>query len=533
MSDLIALGASGIRAYQTALEVVGDNITNANTPGYSRRSAKISEGPAPGLGYPLSTGYASGHGVNVTGVRRAYDQFLSNDARTAGGDFARLDTRQRWLTELQTSLGMGSGSVGDGLTRFFNAAQDVASDPTATAARTSLLSAAETVAQRFRTAAANLSATRDGIRTETSAAVTRVNEITRALASINKSLLHTKAESSQSGTLRDQRDGLLDELGSMMNLGVTEAIDGSVEVRMGDPNGPILVSGANAKLLGTQVSGGTMQLTIDPFGGNVAVLPGGGALAGLAEAEAKANDAIARLDTLAVDFITGVNAQHALGTDLDGTAGGALFGAVQLTAARSPTNNGSASLALSVTGAIDPQGYTLWYAGGTGDWTLARADGTGTPVSGTGVLTLDGVRVELAGAPRDGDHYSITGGVSASGMAVAITDPAEIAASSNGEPGDNANMLTLISLRLPGNGAYEQSFEKQVSAIASTLSDTKSLAAASKSLRDNTIATRDAGSGVNLDEEAADLLRFQQAYQACSKVIGVAQTLFATILEIR
>ena len=344
--------------------------------------------------------------------------------------------------------------------------------------------------------------------------------------------MHTTADSSQSAALRDQRDGLLDELGDMMRIGVTESADGSVEVRIGDPNGPVLIDGSGARLLGTRLTGSTIQMTLDPFGGNAVVSPGGGSLGGLAEAETKTNDAMQQLDGLATDFVTGINAQHALGKDLSGIAGGPLFAATSLAAAASPTNSGSGSLALSVTGTLNPAGYTLWYASGTGQWTLSRADGSGTPVSGPGSLDLDGVHVVLGGAPRDGDHYSITGGVSAAGMAVSITDPSKIAASS-GDPGDNGNIRALIDLRLPGNGAYEQKYEKQVSIVASALADTKSLAAATKSLRDTTIATRDAGGAVNLDDEAADLLRFQQAYQACSKVIGIAQTLFQTLFELR
>lgn len=532
MSDLLLLGATGIRSYQSALQVVGDNITNANTPGYSRRAATIREVDNPGLGNPLTSGAASGNGVNVSGIERAYDQFKANDARTAGGDYSRLDAKSRWLADLQASLGTGDGSVGDGLTKFFNAAQDVASDPTASAPRIALLDAAGTVAQRFRTAAAGIDSTRAGIRTEIGATVARANQITHSLAMLNQQLGRSAPNSSQSASLRDQRDTLLDELGTMMRVGVTEATDGSVEVRMGDSNGPVVVNGGGARLIGTQVTNGATQLTFDPFGGNVATMPGGGALAGLLESEAKTNDAATQLNALASSFVAGVNARHIQGFDLNGVAGGALFQSVSLTATGSPTNSGAGSVTTSVTGALDPQGYSLWYSAATSQWTLSRTDGSGA-VSGAGSLGLDGVHVELAGNPSGGDHYSITGSASAVGMTVAITDPSKVAASSNGDSGDNSNLLALISLRLPQNSGYEQAYEKQVSGVASALADTKSLARATKSLSDTATNARDASSSVNLDEEAADLLRYQQAYQACSKIISIAQTLFNSLLEIR
>ena len=532
MSDLILLGSTGLRSYQTALQIVGDNITNASTPGYSRRSATLHEASASGLGDPLATGTSSGNGVNVTGIARAYDQFRSADARVASGDYQKLDARQRWLADLQSNLGTGNGSVGDGLTKFFNAAQDVASDPTASAPRLALLNAAGTVAQRFHTAAAGITSTQTGIRTEISSTVARANQISQSLATINQQLQRSQPDSTQSASLSDQRDSLLDELGTMMRVGVSQNADGSVEVRMGDTNGPSLVSGSTSKLIGTTLSNGATQLTVDPFGSNTVTAPGSGSLAGLLEAEAKTSDAARQLDTLAASFVADINAQHVLGKDLSGTAGTPLFNATGLTVAASRTNVGTASVTPTVTGAIDPQGYQLWYSSGSSQWTLSRTDGSGA-VSGTGSLDLDGVHVDLGGTPRSGDHFAIAGGLSAASISVAITDPSKIAASANGDAGDAGNLLSLINMRLPAQGGYEQTYEKQVSSLATSLADTKSLAAASKSLSDSTSAARDAGSSVNLDDEAADLLRYQQAYQACSKIISIAQTIFDSLIEIR
>lgn len=532
MSDLILVGSSGIRTYQTALQVVGDNITNANTPGYSRRSATIVEAPSSGLGNPLSKGGATGNGVNVSGISRAYDQFKSANARVATGDYQKLDAKQRWLTDMQSALGTGDGSVGDGLTKFFNAAQDVATDPTSSAARIAFLDAAGTVTQRFHTASAALDQTRTGIRTEIKSDVTRVNQITQALATINQQIQGSQPNSSQSASLLDQRDSLLNELGGMMRVGVTENQNGSVEVRMGGDNGPVLVSGQNAKLVGTQVTGNVTQLVVDPFGVNIVTPPGSGSLAGLLEAEGKANDATTQLNSLASTFVADMNTQHMAGTDLNGAQGTALFNTVGLTATAAPTNSGTGSVVMSVTGAVDPQGYQLWYAAGTGQWTLSRTDGSGA-VSGTGSLDLDGVHVDLAGSPRDGDHFAIAGGINAASLSVAITDPSKVAASGNGDTGDSSNLLSMINMRLPANGGYEATYNKQVSNVASSLADTKSLAAASKSLADTASAARDAGTSVNLDDEAADLLRYQQAYQACSKIISIAQTIFDSLVAIK
>src|SRR3546814_2329179 len=72
MSDLLGLGAAGVRAYQTALDIIGENISNANVAGYARRQAVVTENPSAGTGYPLVRDVKAGSGVNVSGVLRAY-----------------------------------------------------------------------------------------------------------------------------------------------------------------------------------------------------------------------------------------------------------------------------------------------------------------------------------------------------------------------------------------------------------------------------------------------------------------------------
>src|SRR3546814_3478789 len=104
MSDLLGLGAAGVRAYQTALDIIGENISNANVAGYARRQAVVTENPSAGTGYPLVRDVKAGSGVNVSGVLRAYNSFLTNDARTAAGDYARAAARQGWLDQIQSYL---------------------------------------------------------------------------------------------------------------------------------------------------------------------------------------------------------------------------------------------------------------------------------------------------------------------------------------------------------------------------------------------------------------------------------------------
>src|SRR3546814_4573861 len=104
MSDLLGLGAAGVRAYQTALDIIGENISNANVAGYARRQAVVTENPSAGTGYTLVRDVKAGSGVNVSGVLRAYNSSFTNDARTAAVDYARAAAKEGWLAQIQSYL---------------------------------------------------------------------------------------------------------------------------------------------------------------------------------------------------------------------------------------------------------------------------------------------------------------------------------------------------------------------------------------------------------------------------------------------
>jgi flagellar hook-associated protein 1 FlgK len=103
MSDLLAIGASGIKAYGQALSVVGDNIANAQTEGYVRRSVRLAEAPSGGE-IVLSRNSIRPGGVLAAGVTRATDQWLIDDARIAGGEASRQSTKLDWVTATESVL---------------------------------------------------------------------------------------------------------------------------------------------------------------------------------------------------------------------------------------------------------------------------------------------------------------------------------------------------------------------------------------------------------------------------------------------
>src|SRR3569623_1574663 len=129
MSDLLTLGLSGVTAYRNALAAVGDNVANAETPGYARREVRLREGINSGGSSPLYREGMTFGGVEAASVNRAWDAYRAADSRYASSAAGRADVRQQWLSSVETTLDDGAAGVGQLMGGFFDAAQSLAATP--------------------------------------------------------------------------------------------------------------------------------------------------------------------------------------------------------------------------------------------------------------------------------------------------------------------------------------------------------------------------------------------------------------------
>ncbi|MGD7409600.1 FlgK family flagellar hook-associated protein, partial [Ralstonia pseudosolanacearum] len=143
-SSLLNIGATGLRIADINLQVTGNNISNASTAGYSRQEAVQTEN------IPMATGAGYlGQGVNVTTVKRIYDQFLTAQVQSGQAASSAADQLNSLVSGLDTYLSDSNSGLGSALTSFFNAADSLASNPSSTSARQVFLSAASTLQTRF------------------------------------------------------------------------------------------------------------------------------------------------------------------------------------------------------------------------------------------------------------------------------------------------------------------------------------------------------------------------------------------------
>ncbi|MDB5680272.1 MAG: flagellar hook protein FlgK [Sphingomonas bacterium] len=449
MSDMLAIGASGLRAYQVALNTVSENIANAGTAGYTRRTTNIKEVASIGGISAQSTG--SGEGAAVIGVQRAGDMFKMAEVLSSGSDLAKTATSVNWLDRIETSL---SGSVlGTRLSSFFTSATTLAGDPTSTAARSAMLESAGGVASAFSETGASLDRVSTDLDTTTRDTVSSLNSLAATLAKVNSGLGRAAPGTSGNAALLDQRDQTLEAMSALTDLNVSYDTAGRASVNVGGSGGPLLVDGNFASTVGySRNASGTISFQVLTGVTTHVMSPTGGALAGIVDGAQRIADARQQLQGIAQNFVDGVNAVQAQGRDLDNVAGTAIF-------------------------AIDPNAGTAQ-------------------------------------------------------VSVALADPRGIAAAAvGGGQRDNSNLTAFATLRT--TGAYESKVVDMTTTNASALAQRKSVADAQQTIRDNAVSSRDALSGVDLDTEAVDLMRFQQAYAATSRVIQVARDTIQSIIDIR
>jgi flagellar hook-associated protein 1 len=448
MSDLLAIGASGVKAYQSALTTTSENITNAGSTGYTRRSVQLSEVAATGSSVTQSS-VVSGNGVITGGVTRSADEFRSAAVRSAGSDLANTTSSVTWMGRIQSAL--SDNQLTAQLTTFFTSANAVAADPTATAPRAAMLEDGNGVAQAFTATGNALTQVATDLDASAQSDVTSLNSLASQLANINDGLGRSAQGSAGNAELLDQRDQVLEKMSNYTNISTSMDALGRATVKMGNTDGPVLVSGnVEGFVTYSRNDDGAASFAVHRNGTVSTASPTGGSLAGVADSAQRVADARKSLNDMATSFVNGVNAVQAQGVDLNGNAGAPMF-----------------------------------------------AQATGSPTS----------------------------------ISMVLTDPKTIAAASaTGGTRDNSNLQNLANLRTSGN--YEGGVSDMISTNAAALASRQSIASAQTAIHDGAVTNRDSSAGVNLDNEAVDLMRFQQAYQASSRVIQVARETLQTILAI-
>ena len=443
-SDLLSIAASGAKAARLALDVTAQNIANASSEGYVRRTLRLEElASSGGVG---QIGDISLSGVRLGAVVRNADSFRQAEVRRTGADAARGQTEVAGLENVQTAV--EQSNVYPSIVKFEASLQQLASDPVDPSLRSAVIEAARTVTRTMNITSTSLDAAGTGLRFEAADGVSQVNQIATELGRVNLRLARASDASSDQTALLDQRDMLLERMSKYADVSTTIAADQTVEVRLGGTSGPAIVTGGSAATLSmTTAANGTIAFAVGAAPAAIA----GGELAGKAQALIKLDDIRTRLDTVAGSLIATVNAAQTNGAALDGSAGIALF--------------------------------------------------SGTNAATIGLNFEDGRKIATApsgaGAnSRDASNLTALRG------SLATADP--------------AGAMDALIFDISGTVAGRTVTRDALDTIAG-----------------NARIALSAQAGVNLDQEAANLIRYQQAFQASGRAIQVASNILDTLIGLR
>ena len=544
MANIFTIGQSALAAAQAGISTAGQNIANVSTLGYSRQSV-VQTATTP---QPLGFGYL-GQGTQVTAIRRIYSDYLGGQVVSAQSSSSQLDAQYSLIQQIDNMLADPSAGLSPAMQDFFNSLQDVSTYPADAPARQAALSSAQAMASRFRDLHSRLEDVRQGMNLQITDSVKSINSVAQQLVALNRAI--DSAQSVSNGApandLLDQRDQLVSDLSKQIKVTVTQQ-RGQYSVSIG--NGQPLVTGASfhtLKTVASRTDPSRLEVAYD-IPGQQSILTSdslaGGALGGLLKFRSQTLEPTQNaLGRVALALASAINDQQQSGYTRSNVAGGNFFNLPAMRTVASSANQGQASISAALTDAskLTTSDYRLQFV--EGQFSLTRlSDNTVLKTSTDLNTTLsasssEGFSIALSGTPVNGDEFLIrpTAGVAGS-LSVAISNTNDIAAaSSRNSAGDNSNILKMIALQTGktlngGNDSYQSAYAQLVNQVGSKTAELAATSTSAATIRNQAQAASQNVSGVNLEEEAANLIKYQQAYQAAGKVLQLAKQMFDSLI---
>lgn len=506
---LMGLGSAyrGMAAAQAALNVMGNNVANANTEGYSRQRVEMAATPSiqlVAMSTPVSLAQI-GNGVDIQQIHRLRDDFLEQKVRAETSTLGAYTTIQEQVNIIESQFQEpGDSGLSSVMTKFFNSWDELAAAPESSAARSLVREQGNALVNTLNTLDRNLNRLRVEADQMVTQKVAEVNDYLRQIASLNVQIAQTRVMGAEGNALMDRRDTVLEKLSGLLNIQTMNQADGKVFVYLqgrglidSDTDRPEELTtkaneegkfrdvefrglGVDRRVLGGSL-GALIQVRDEIIGRNKAeARPAFPALADTPEGM------LYQLDELANKFAQKVNAWHEVGVGIQGSTGNAFFA----------NNDGQAS----------DQAYM-----GAGNLIVDLAIQNG----------FKGLDLIAAGHPvgMDADGNPL---VDAGGNPVLPG------------PGDNgiaqkiaairAEMWKQEGLNTP-NGTETVTLNDFYRSFLSNLGVTGQVA--DRTARNQTAVLdqlntqRESTSGVNLDQEMSDMVRYQHAYNASAKVISM------------
>lgn len=574
LTSSFQIGRSALSASQIALQVTGDNIANAATPGFTRRVV----GLAAVRGQTIGAGVNVGRGVELQAVRRQIDTALESRLRDALGQHSASLDDQNILLQIEALVSdLDGAGLSSQLARFFNTFSELANNPSASETRAVIVQEGASLASFVRRLRSDLSNIRAQIDVQVGTLAERANGLLSEIAGLNRSITTAEQGGAENPALRDRRDGLLAELSTLIEISTIERSDGAIDVYVGSAP---LVAGPQSNGLTSRIRtvNGESRLEVLVASSLEKLAPDSGRVGALLrQRNGATTDAIDDLDTLAANLVFEVNKLHSAGrsfpglTDTTGWQQTPL--ADQSRAFNDPQNTTWSALPFAprsgvvtvlvtdkATGlvqrreiAVDLDGVDASGAlGYTGDTTLQSlvADLDGVPNLNAQITSDGRLRLTADAGFEFGFESDSSGALAALGINTYFTGTnaqnidvrAELKANpqlvvAGRHAGSNEVALAIAGLRSAGveslsGVSLDESWRRVVERVSVDAAGSETKAKAADQVRQSLEAQRYAISGVSIDEESLNLISYQRQYQAAARFISTVDDLTQILLQL-
>lgn len=444
----LSMASQALDADTGALSITNNNISNVNTPGYSRELVNLSSAAS------SPNGTVQGGGVTFGGYTSVRDEVLQIAINQKTADASSLSSQSAVWSNVENAFSNTDDNLGSALSTFFSDVSALSTSPNDDATRQTALSSASQLVNAFHQAASAISSAQANANSSITGTVAQINQLSQQIAQLNGQLNSSGTSDENGGSIEDQRDALTTQLAQL--VGISSIKTGSAPSLTTTDGSPLVAGDMSYGLQVAQESDGTTHV-LNAQGEDITAALTGGSLGGELTMRDQSLPQIAgTLNQLASQFASAMNSAQAMGYDQNGNPGQPMFS---------------------------------------------------LPTDGSGA---------------------------AAGISLALSDSSSLAVSSDGASGSSGNLSNLLAVQtqdLPSGQTPADAYAGLTEQIGLTSSTVTSNLNATNAALTQLTTQQGSESGVSIDEETTNLLRYQQAYSAAAQVITTMNNLFSVVLN--
>jgi flagellar hook-associated protein 1 len=560
----LSMAKQSLEIFGTGIQVAGQNISNAGTPGYIREEMVLN----PAAPYRQGA-LVLGTGVEISGVQQQIDLFLETRIHLANTEYSSISERNQIYKQLESEIReLSEGDLSSGLNDFLSTLNNVVNQPSSIPDREFVVNEAEKFATEIRSLRLRVNELRGVQSINVENLVKEANELIDTIVDLNPKISKLEASGllqSDAGALRNQRYTALNRLSELVPVRYRERTDGAIDVFSGSDY--LVMSGTSQKLtLKTDTDRGVVVHDVLLSQTNSNISRTGGELKGIIEGRDDIlGSFVDQLDTYSSNLMFEINKIHASGQGTAGfeqltSASNVLDPTVSLNTTQTglpfqpkhgsfqiKVTNKTTGLTNTTTVNVDLDGIGADTTFNSLSADIGSVANLSSSISTDGLITISADSDYEFKFANDTSNALATIGINtlftgADSSDIQINSVIKqnqqfLATGQGGGPSDGSNAMLMAAfaenpIEVMGNISLDDFYEKVISNVTQSSASEEALSEGALAFRESLLGQREQFSGVSIDEETINVLKFQRAYQAAARIVSTIDELFTILINI-